>query len=119
MTEVKAPGDSYTKAKPFTFKITPTYDAVTMKVTELKAEVSEYDKGRNDIAFGTLDDTAGDNKLNGTEAPAPTPPPVRSPSRRQYQVRRPPADRSQRCDLHLDRWWRGAVHRRGAPHPQA
>ena len=67
VTEVKAPGDSYTKAKPFTFKITPTYDAVTMKVTELKAEVSEYDKGRNDIAFGTLDDTAGDNKLNGTE----------------------------------------------------
>lgn len=67
VTEVKAPGDSYTKAKPFTFKITPTYDAVTMKVTELKAEVFEYDKGRNDIAFGTLDDTAGDNKLNGTE----------------------------------------------------
>ena len=67
VTEVKAPGDSYTKAKPFTFKITPTYDGATMKVTELKAEVSEYDKGRDDIAFGTLDDIAGDNKLNGTE----------------------------------------------------
>lgn len=67
VTEVKAPGDSYTKAKPFTFKITPTYDDATMKVTELKAEVSDSDKGRGDIAFGTLDGTAGDNKLNGTE----------------------------------------------------
>lgn len=67
VTEVKAPGDSYTKANPFTFKITPTYDDATMKVTELKAEVSESDKGRGDIAFGTLDGTAGDNKLNGTE----------------------------------------------------
>lgn len=67
VTEVKAPGDSYTKAKPFTFKITPTYDDETMKVTELKAEVSESEKSRGDIAFGTLDDTAGDNKLNGTE----------------------------------------------------
>lgn len=67
VTEVKAPSDSYTKAKPFTFKITPTYDDATMKVTELKAEVSESEKGRDDIAFGTLDDTAGDNKLNGTE----------------------------------------------------
>ena len=67
VTEVKAPGDSYTKAKPFTFKITPTYDDATMQVTELKAEVSESDKGRDDIAFGTLDGTAGDNKLNGKE----------------------------------------------------
>ena len=67
VTEVKAPGDSYTKANPFTFKITPTYDDATMKVTELKAEVSESDKGRDDIAFGTLDGTAGDNKLKGTE----------------------------------------------------
>ncbi|HJI41594.1 MAG TPA: isopeptide-forming domain-containing fimbrial protein [Coriobacteriaceae bacterium] len=67
VTEVKAPDDSYTKANPFTFKITAKYDDATMKVTELKAEVSESDKGRTDIAFGTLDGTAGDNKLNGTE----------------------------------------------------
>ena len=38
-----------------------------MKVTELKAKVSESDKGRTDIAFGTLDGTAGDNKLTGTD----------------------------------------------------
>ena len=67
VTEVKAPDDSYTKANPFTFKITAKYDDATMKVTELKAKVSESDKGRTDIAFGTLDGTAGDNKLNGTE----------------------------------------------------
>ena len=37
-----------------------------MKMTGLKAEVSEADKGRADIAFGTLDGTAGDNKLIAT-----------------------------------------------------
>lgn len=67
VTEVKAPDDSYTKANPFTFKITAKYDDATTKVTELKAKVSESDKGRTDIAFGTLDGTAGDNKLTGTD----------------------------------------------------
>ena len=67
VTEVKAPDDSYTKANPFTFKITAKYDDATMKVTELKAKVSESDKGHTDIAFGTLDGTAGDNKLTGTD----------------------------------------------------
>lgn len=67
VTEVKAPDDSYTKANPFTFKITAKYDDATMKVTELKAKVSESDKGCTDIAFGTLDGTAGDNKLTGTD----------------------------------------------------
>ena len=67
VTEVKVPDDSYTKANPFTFKITAKYDDATMKVTELKAKVSESDKGRTDIAFGTLDGTAGDNKLTGTD----------------------------------------------------
>ena len=67
VTEVKAPGDSYTKADPFTFKITAKYDDATMKVTELKAKVSESDKVRTDIAFGTLDGTAGDNALQGKD----------------------------------------------------
>ena len=69
VTEVQTPDDSkYTKANPFTFTITPTYDDATMKVTDLKAAVSDVDKGRTDIAFGTLDGTAGDNKLTGTDA---------------------------------------------------
>ena len=68
VTEVQTPDDSkYTKANPFTLTITPTYDEVAMKVTGLTAAVSEADKGRTDIAFGTLDGTAGDNKLTGRD----------------------------------------------------
>ena len=67
VTEVKAPDESYTKANPFTFKITAKYDDTTMKVTELKAKVSDSDKVRTDIAFGTLDGTAGDNALQGKD----------------------------------------------------
>ena len=68
VTEVQTPDNAkYTKADPFTFTITPTYDDSAMKVTGLTAAVSESDKGRSDIAFGTLDGTAGDNKLTGTD----------------------------------------------------
>ncbi len=68
VTEVQTPDDSkYTKANPFTFTITPTYDDATMKVKDLKAEVSDADKVRTDIAFGKLDGNAGDNALHGTD----------------------------------------------------
>ncbi len=68
VTEIKTPDDSkYTKANPFTFTITPTYDDLAMKVTGLKAAVSEADKSRTDIAFGKLDDVAGDNVLKADE----------------------------------------------------
>ena len=68
VTEVQTPDDSkYTKANPFTFTITPKYDDSAMKMTGLTAAVSEADKGRTDIAFGTLDDTAGDHKLTGKD----------------------------------------------------
>lgn len=67
VTEVQAPGDAYTKANPFTFTIKADYeDKTAMKVTNLTATVSESDKGRTDIAFGTLDGTAGDHTLTGT-----------------------------------------------------
>ncbi len=67
VTEVQTPDDSkYTKANPFTFTIAAEYDETAMKVTGLTAAVSEADKGRSDIAFGTLDGKAGDNKLTGT-----------------------------------------------------
>lgn len=66
VTEVQTPDDTkYTKANPFTFTIAAEYDETAMKVTGLTAAVSEADKGRTDIAFGTLDGTAGDNKLTG------------------------------------------------------
>ena len=66
VTEIQAPGDAYTKANPFTFTIKADYDKTAMKVTNLTAAVSESDKGRTDIAFGTLDGTAGDHTLTGT-----------------------------------------------------
>lgn len=68
VTEVQTPDNTkYTKADPFTFTITPNYDDSTMKVTSLTAAVSNADKGRTDIAFGTLDGTAGDHKLTGKD----------------------------------------------------
>lgn len=67
VTELQTPDDTkYTKANPFTFTITPEYDKTAMRVTGLTAAVSEADMGRTDIAFGTLDGTAGDYKLTGT-----------------------------------------------------
>lgn len=68
VTEVQTPDDTkYTKAKPFTFTITAKYNDKTMNVADLSADVSEADKGRTDIAFGTLDDKAGDNVLHGQD----------------------------------------------------
>ncbi len=68
VTEVQTPDDSkYTKASPFTFTIKADYDDSAMKVTGLTASVSEYDKGRTDIAFGTLNGTAGDHVLTGKD----------------------------------------------------
>ena len=68
VTEVQTPDDSkYTKADPFTFTIKADYDDSAMKVTGLTASVSEDDKGRTDIAFGTLNGTAGDHVLTGKD----------------------------------------------------
>ena len=69
LTEIQTPDATKynTKARPFTFTITPEYDKATMKVTKLTAAVSTRDEGRSDIAFGELDDSAGDNKLNSTD----------------------------------------------------
>ena len=62
VTEVQAPNNSYTVAQPFTFSITPKYNSNGTKIESLKAEFTET---RSDIAFGELDNTAGDNKLTG------------------------------------------------------
>lgn len=68
VTEIQTPDDSkYTKANPFTFTITPTYSDTTLKVTGLKAEPSNDDRTRTDIAFGKLDGVAGDNVLKADE----------------------------------------------------
>lgn len=68
VTEIQTPDDTkYTKADPFTFTITPTYDKDTMKVKTLEAKVSKADESRSDIAFGALDGNAGDNDLHGED----------------------------------------------------
>ena len=68
VTEIKTPDDTkFSKATPFTFTITPTYDDATMKVKTLEAKVSSADENRSDIAFGTLDGNAGDNALHGQD----------------------------------------------------
>ena len=67
VTEVQTPDPAKypTKADPFTFIITSTYDKDTMKVKTLEAKVSEADEKRTDIAFGKLDGNTGDNALHG------------------------------------------------------
>lgn len=69
VTEVQTPDPAKypTKAAPFTFTITATYNKDTMKVKTLEAKVPEADEKRTDIAFGKLDGNAGDNALHGTD----------------------------------------------------
>ena len=67
VTEIKTPDPAKypTTADPFTFTIDATYDKTNMKVKNLAATVPET--GRTDIAVGELDNSAGDNKLTGTQ----------------------------------------------------
>ncbi|MZJ92132.1 isopeptide-forming domain-containing fimbrial protein [Collinsella aerofaciens] len=67
VTEILTPDPAKypTTADPFTFTIDATYDKTNMKVNNLAATVSET--GRTDIAVGELDNSAGDNKLTGTQ----------------------------------------------------
>lgn len=67
VTEIQTPDPAKypTTADPFTFTIDATYDKTNMKVDSLAATVSET--GRTDIAVGELDNSAGDNKLTGTQ----------------------------------------------------
>lgn len=69
VTEVQTPDPAKypTKADPFTFIITATYNKDTMKVKTLEAKVSEADEKRTEIAFGKLDGNVGDNALHGQE----------------------------------------------------
>lgn len=67
VTEIQTPDPAKypTTADPFTFTIYATYDKTNMKVKNLAATVPET--GRTDIAVGELDNSAGDNKLTGTQ----------------------------------------------------
>lgn len=71
VTEIKAPNDKYTVAKPFTFTIAAQYKDNPAELDKITITPSENADLRSDIAFGTLDNTPGDNTLsitNGTAA---------------------------------------------------
>lgn len=71
VTEIKAPNDKYTVAKPFTFTIAAKYKNNLAELDKITITPSENADLRSDIAFGTLDNTPGDNTLsitNGTAA---------------------------------------------------
>lgn len=63
VTEIKAPSDKYAVAKPFTFNITAKYKKDTAELDEITITPSGNAGQRSDIAFGTLDNIPGDNKL--------------------------------------------------------
>ena len=71
VTEIEAPNDKYTVAKPFTFTISAQYKSNAAELEKITVSPSENDKIRPDVALGTLNDTPGDNTLtaaNGTVA---------------------------------------------------
>lgn len=71
VTEIKAPNDKYTVAKPFTFTIAAEYKNNPAELDKITITPSGNADLRSDIAFGTLDNTPGDNTLsitNGTAA---------------------------------------------------
>ena len=63
VTEIKAPSDKYAVAKPFTFTITATYEKNTAELDKITIAPSGNADSRSDIAFGTLNNTPGDNTL--------------------------------------------------------
>ena len=66
VTEIKAPNDKYTVANPFTFTIEAKYKDNMAELEEITVSPSRNDKGRSDVALGTLDNTPGDNTLTVT-----------------------------------------------------
>ena len=67
VTEIKAPNDKYTVAKPFTFTISAQYKSNAAELEKITVSPSENDKIRSDVALGTLNDTPGDNTLTATD----------------------------------------------------
>lgn len=63
VAEIKAPSDKYAVAKPFTFTITAKYKKNTAELDKITITPSGNADHRSDIAFGTLDNTPGDNTL--------------------------------------------------------
>ena len=67
VTEIKAPSDKYTVAKPFTFTIKAEYKDKAAELKKITVIPSQNDEPRSDVALGTLNDTPGDNTLTATD----------------------------------------------------
>ncbi len=63
VTEIKAPGDKYAVANPFTFTIEAKYKDNAAELEKITVSLSKNDDHRPDVALGTLNDTPGDNTL--------------------------------------------------------
>lgn len=63
VTEIKAPGDKYAVANPFTFTIEAKYKDNAAELEKITVSPSKNDERRPDVALGTLNDTPGDNTL--------------------------------------------------------
>lgn len=66
VTEIEAPNDKYTVAKPFTFTISAQYKSNAAELEKITVSPSQNDEPRSDVALGTLDNTPGDNTLTAT-----------------------------------------------------
>ena len=67
VTEIEAPSDNYAVAKPFTFTIAAKYKNNPAELDKITITPSENAGRRSDIAFGTLNDTPGDNTLTAVD----------------------------------------------------
>lgn len=67
VTEIEAPNDKYTVAKPFTFTISAQYKSNAAELEKITVSPSQNDEPRSDVALGTLDNTPGDNTLTATK----------------------------------------------------
>ena len=67
VTEIEAPNDKYTVAKPFTFTISAQYKSNAAELEKITVSPSQNDEHRSDVALGTLDNTPGDNTLTATK----------------------------------------------------
>lgn len=67
VTEIKAPSDNYAVAKPFTFTIAAKYKNNQAELDKITITPSGNAGHRSDIAFGTLNNTPGDNTLTAAD----------------------------------------------------
>lgn len=73
VTEIKAPNDKYTVANPFTFTISAQYEPNAAEIKSITVSPSQNADRRSDVAFGTLDNISGDNKLTAEDGTVANP----------------------------------------------